>query len=130
MKFLGLLVLLLSGCATIISGTTDKVSVESNPPGAAFTIQNKAGVTVANGVTPASVTLKKGDGYFSDESYRVNYSLQDYYPQTGVVSASLNPWYFGNIVFGGFIGGLIVDPLTGGMWSLPEQTGSVLFHVQ
>jgi hypothetical protein len=34
------------------------------------------------------------------------------------VRAELSGWYFGNLVFGGIIGMLIVDPLTGSMWNL------------
>lgn len=131
MKVLGLLVLLLTGCATIVSGTTDKVSVDSVPSGVPFTIQNKEGHTVVQGVTPTQVYLKRGDGYFMDEVYKVNYSLKGYYPQTGVITASLNPWYFGNLLFGGIIvGGVIVDPLTGAMWSFPSKADTVLFPIQ
>jgi hypothetical protein len=34
------------------------------------------------------------------------------------VECSINGWYFGNIVFGGLIGFLIVDPVTGAMFKL------------
>jgi hypothetical protein len=30
----------------------------------------------------------------------------------------LSGWYFGNIIFGGLIGMVIVDPLTGSMWNI------------
>jgi hypothetical protein len=33
----------------------------------------------------------------------------------------LNKWYFGNILLGGVIGMLVVDPLTGAMYSLDED---------
>jgi hypothetical protein len=133
MKFLGLLVLLLivSGCATIISGTTDNVLVKSTPSGVPFTIQNKSGVTVVGGVTPTKVQLKRGDGYFNDEVYKVNYVIKGFYPQTSVIAASINPWYFGNLIFGGIIiGGIIIDPLTGAMWSFPSDTNILLFPIQ
>ena len=35
--------------------------------------------------------------------------------------AYLNGWYIGNVVFGGLIGLLIVDPETGAMWRLDEN---------
>jgi hypothetical protein len=36
--------------------------------------------------------------------------------------SSVSGWYFGNVVFGGLIGMLIVDPLTGAMYNLtPEK---------
>lgn len=128
MKYLSLLFVLLTGCATIITGSTDNVIINSNPSGVPFTIQNKQGVIVTSGVTPTTVILKKGDGYFDSQIYRVNYSLLGYYPQTTVLGSTLNPWYFGNLLFGGIIiGGVIVDPLTGAMWHLPKETNSILF---
>ncbi len=33
----------------------------------------------------------------------------------------MNGWYAGNIVFGGLIGILIVDPATGAMWDIKEN---------
>jgi len=33
----------------------------------------------------------------------------------------LSGWYWGNILFGGLIGVLIVDPITGKMWKLPTD---------
>jgi len=38
-----------------------------------------------------------------------------------VVRADIDGWYFANILFGGLIGMLIVDPITGKMWKLPPQ---------
>jgi hypothetical protein len=37
------------------------------------------------------------------------------------VDSRINGWYVGNIVFGGIIGSLIVDPLTGAMWALESE---------
>ena len=37
------------------------------------------------------------------------------------MSARLNAWYWGNILFGGLIGWLIVDPATGAMWKLKDE---------
>ena len=34
------------------------------------------------------------------------------------LDSSLSGWYFGNIIFGGLIGMLIVDPVTGAMYNL------------
>ena len=43
------------------------------------------------------------------------------------MSSRINGWYVGNIVFGGFIGWLIVDPLTGAMWTLDTEHVSGTF---
>lgn len=37
------------------------------------------------------------------------------------VSSSINRWQFEDILFGGLIDTLMVDPITGGMWTLEEK---------
>ena len=37
------------------------------------------------------------------------------------ITSSLDGWYFGNIIFGGVLGMLIVDPMTGAMYNLPAR---------
>ncbi|MCG2921469.1 hypothetical protein KZ305_25620, partial [Escherichia coli] len=47
--------------------------------------------------------------------------------QTMQVKSRLNGWYFGNIIFGGLIGILVVDPMTGAMFTLsPKDVNAVL----
>ena len=71
------------------------------------------------GATPTTLTLKAGAGFFNGETYTV--SAQD-----GSASATLESgvdgWYvLGNLVFGGLLGYLIIDPATGAMFTLPEE---------
>jgi hypothetical protein len=43
------------------------------------------------------------------------------------VEGQVNGWYFGNIIFGGLIGLLAVDPATGAMYTLqPRQVETTL----
>jgi hypothetical protein len=47
------------------------------------------------------------------------------------LDSSLSGWYFGNIIFGGLLGMLIVDPLTGAMYNLtPEKIEQPLSATQ
>lgn len=46
------------------------------------------------------------------------------------LQANLNPWYFGNLLFGGFIGFLIVDPATGAMWKIEDTMVSTTLAPQ
>ncbi len=39
--------------------------------------------------------------------------------------ATLNGWYFGNLLFGGLLGLLIIDPATGAMYKLKQQTAVI-----
>lgn len=78
------------------------------------------------GITPTTVTLNAGEAYFHAKSYNITFSKPGYAQQHAVVKASLSGWYFGNIIFGGLIGILIVDPITGKMWKLPQDVSANL----
>jgi len=110
--------MLSTGCATIVSKSTYPVMLNSNPSGASVTIKNKSGVAVQNVTTPATVMLKAGDGFFSKANYTLEFEKDGYSPYTTMLTASMDGWYIGNLVFGGLIGFLIVDPATGAMWKL------------
>ena len=43
-----------------------------------------------------------------------------------ILESEVDSWYFGNILFGGLIGMLIIDPATGAMWKLPENVSTDL----
>jgi len=113
---------LLCNCATIFGGASPKqVSLESNPPGANVTVTNKNGEQVFSGVTPVSAMLKRSSGYFSQAKYTAEFSKKNYQTRSAIIYGDINPWYFGNIIFGGLIGILIVDPATGAMWTLNDK---------
>ncbi|MBX3640455.1 MAG: PEGA domain-containing protein [Nitrosomonas sp.] len=119
----------LTGCATIMSTDSHNLPVRSSPNDAAITITDETGAEVYSGKTPTTVVLKKSNGnYFGKKSYKVVISKPGYSTQTIPITASANGWYmFGNLVFGGLIGYLIVDPLSGNMYKLsPENIDATL----
>ena len=72
-------------------------------------------------------TLKKGRGYFKPETYTLSFSKEGYKPVDITVRGSVNGWYFGNVIFGGLIGLLAVDPATGAMYTLqPKEVAATL----
>ena len=109
---------LLSSCASIFGKSSYPVSINSNPSGATVSITDKKGKEVYKGVSPATVTLKSGAGYFGKAEYQVKISSTGFAEQIIPVNYKLNGWYFGNLLLGGVIGMLIVDPVTGAMWKL------------
>ncbi len=117
---------MLAGCATIFNGSTQAVNFQSAPEGATLTITNAAGEKIHSGVTPAMVTLKRGAGYFKPETYTVTLSKEGFAPREIQITGTLGGWYFGNILFGGLIGMLAVDPVTGAMFNLPESVNKKL----
>ena len=115
-----LVVGVLAGCATIVSDSSYPLAVNSNPDGAYFTVTNRDGIEVNRGTTPLSVELKAGGGYFKGQTYTIVFSLDGYEEQTVSVRSTLDGWYWGNIIIGGLVGMLIIDPATGAMYKLPE----------
>ncbi|HET7118706.1 MAG TPA: PEGA domain-containing protein [Hanamia sp.] len=109
---------LFSGCATIFGRSSYPVSINTNPPGAAVSITNKKNKEVYKGTTPTTVRLKSHAGYFTRAEYQVKLSSPGYEEQIVPVYYKLNGWYFGNLLHGGLIGMLIIDPATGAMWKL------------
>jgi hypothetical protein len=112
----------MAGCASIVSKSNWPFSVDSNPSGARVSITNRKGVEVFKGRTPAAMRLKSGSAFFTKESYTILLSMPGYETRKINVECKLNGWYFGNVVFGGLIGLLIVDPATGAMYRL-DSTG-------
>jgi len=116
-----LAVSLLSACSSIISKSEYSVSINSSPNGANFVVTNRAGQKVHRGITPASVTLKSSAGYFKGENYTIVLNKDGFSAKTFMLASSLDGWYWGNILLGGAIGMLIVDPATGAMYNLPGR---------
>ena len=114
-------ILVFSSCASIVSKSNWPISIDSKPSGANVSIVNKKGVEVYNGRTPAALKLKSGSGFFSKESYTVSFSMNGYESKKVNLECKLNGWYFGNILLGGIIGMLIVDPATGAMYKLDSE---------
>jgi hypothetical protein len=112
---------LFTGCASIVDGGRKSVQINSNPAGAKVSIFDSAGKTVFTETTPATVRLKRNHGYFQGEDYRLSFELPGYYPAETHVKSVINGWYFGNIMFGGLIGLVIVDPATGANFTLAPR---------
>ncbi len=123
-----LAVLFLSGCATILSKSEWPVRIESTPEQADVTIIDISnGKKVFTGKTPTIVILSSKGGYFKGKTYRVEVSKEGYATQSIEIRSTINGWYIGNLLFGGLIGLLIVDPLTGAMWTLdPKDINLIL----
>lgn len=116
------MVLMLTGCASILGRSQYPVAISSRPAGASITVTNRAGETVYNGCTPASVTLKSGAGWFKGEDYAVTFNKSGYGSTRAYVHRGVSMWYaVGNLFIGGLVGWLIVDPATGAMWTLDPQ---------
>jgi len=121
---------LFSGCATIIKGSGPQgVHFKSEPADAKLTVIDlRNGNVMANVKTPQVVLLPKSAGYFKYAKYNATFEKEGYDKKDVNLESDVTPWYIaGNIVFGGLIGWLIVDPASGGMWNFnPEQVSVLL----
>jgi hypothetical protein len=121
----------LVGCASIISGGAKKITLNTTPPGAKVTIYDKSGKVISTNQTPAIVSLDRSQGYFRGQEYRIVIEKPGFKPSELRVRSTINGWYFGNIFFGGLIGMIIVDPLTGAMFTLsPDHIEQTLTPAQ
>ncbi len=107
-------------CASIVSKSYYPLSINSTPSEANFTVLNNKGQVFFTGKTPQVLELKASSGYFKKATYMVRFELDGYDSKIIPVTSTLDGWYFGNILFGGFIGLLIVDPATGAMFKLNQ----------
>jgi hypothetical protein len=103
------------GCASIISGRSADVAINSSPPDAEVSIRDDQGRMVAAARTPAVVSLKRGDGFLKKANYTATIEKPGYSTAHVPIESRLNPWLLGNVFFGGVVG-LVVDPYTGAMW--------------
>ncbi|WP_448790607.1 hypothetical protein [Bacteroides graminisolvens] len=115
------IIILGSSCASIVSKSKYPITINSRPSDAKITITDKKGVTVFSGLTPAMLKLDAGAGFFSKARYQVTFEKDGYVSRTVPVNFKLDGWYFGNILFGGLIGMLIVDPATGAMYKIDTE---------
>jgi hypothetical protein len=106
---------LLSACASIVSGTKQQVSLQSTPDGATVSVDGQQ-----LGSTPITTELRRKD------EHTVRIELPGYQPYELTLTKHTNGWVFGNIVFGGLIG-VIIDASNGAMYKLePAQVAATL----
>lgn len=115
------LTLTTQSCASIVSRSKYDVTINSVPTQSIVRVLNRKGVEVAAGQTPVTLRLKASEGFFRPAKYTLVFTKEGYEEKHFPIKASLKPWYFGNLIFGGIIGFLIVDPATGAMWKINDE---------
>jgi len=111
----------LYSCASIVSKSNWPVSIRSTPAGATVTVTNRNGTEVYKGTTPSTIMLKSGSGFFKKESYQISFELEGYAVRKVPLECRINGWYWGNLLLGGILGMLIIDPATGAMYKIDDM---------
>lgn len=123
----------MSSCASVMSGPNQKISLESTPSGANVKIVNRDGDQVANVTTPTTVSLRRGAGYFRAARYVATFEKEGYMTEkVPIVNDGVGNWWtMGNLLIGGLIGILIIDPATGAMYVLdPDEINQTLTPIK
>jgi hypothetical protein len=108
-----------TACSSIVHSGNRNITVNSDPTGAKVTVfKNGRTEAVHSGTTPITLSLDPKGGYFKGQAYTLKFELTGYKATEIQLRPEMSGWYFGNIVFGGLIGMIVVDPLTGSMWNL------------
>lgn len=106
------------GCASIVHGGNRTITINTVPAGAKASISKTTGEVVTVQTTPCTVALDPRRGYFKGQGYTLKLELAGYQTAEVQLQTTLSGWYFGNILLGGLIGMLAVDPVTGSMWNI------------
>lgn len=103
------IVMLASGCATVVKGKSQTLTVTTDPEGATCTMSRKGEVIGAINPTPGSLQVDK-----SSMDLELNCRKQGYLDTESRIDATVQGWTFGNIILGGIIG-VVVDAGSGAM---------------
>ena len=117
--------LLSTGCASIVSKSKYPVAVTTEPSLAKIEIKDQDGIVRFAGTSPATAVLDAGQSYFTRARYTVTASKDGYHPATLPIQNSIDGWYWANLLVGGLIGMLIVDPITGAMFEIDTPVANL-----
>lgn len=89
----------LPACATVTTGTTQSLSVITDPPGAACRLERGGSAIGIVNPTPGTVQVSR-----SMHDIQVQCRRPGYQPALATVSSQFEPLFLGNILIGGLIG--------------------------
>lgn len=122
------------GCASIFNGGNRQISIATQPPGATASVRKSGGNimdVVAVEKTPCKISLDPKKDYFEGQSYTLRLELPGYKVTEVELTPKMSGWYWGNLMLGGLVGMLAVDPATGAMWNIaPDKINRKLVSGQ
>lgn len=117
------LVLSLTGCATITTGSGQAIAVNTDPEGADCTLTRDGVVLARVNPTPGSIHVEK-----SSTDLTVLCRRDGYQETGGKIGSEFQPATLGNIILGGIVG-VVVDAASGAMTKYPTAVTFKLIPV-
>lgn len=113
--------ILLASCASMFGDANPHVQINTFPTEADLVITNvNTKEVVFKGKTPALVKLPTSDGYFEKAKYSLSFTDKQGNNRVYSLRPTVHGAYWLNLIMGGLLGMLIIDPLTGAMYTLPN----------
>lgn len=109
-----LLISCISGCATIVSGSAQKLTFDSDPQGAVVTLIGKTKVREI-GRTPLTIEVPRR------KFQQISLDAEGYESRTLDLTTTLNGWFWGNLVIGGLPGSTTDASSGGSVEYAPQQ---------
>ena len=103
------------GCATLTKGSTQTVTVNTDPPGGSCTLSREGKEVAVINPTPGSIAVEKASASLS-----VLCRKSGYQDSAGSFASEFQSMTFGNILFGGVIG-IVVDAASGAINKYPDM---------
>jgi len=107
-----------SGCASIMNGSTQTVFLDSRPRGATVMVNE-----MPRGKTPVTVDLPRNRDQIA------KFQLDGCEDQLVKITSGMSGWFCGNCLFGGPIG-MVVDLATGSMYTLSPDKVTITLKCQ
>ncbi len=101
----------LSGCAAIFDGTSQTITVNTNPPGAHCTFNRQGAVVASIMATPAAATVQKTKHDLMVICDKDGFAQATYLNHSGVAGAAMAD----------VLGGVLTGPLA---WAVDSSTGA------
>lgn len=105
----------LSACASIVEGTDQTVTVDTDPSGAKCDLKRNSETIAVINPTPGSITIDK-----SKDNVSVLCEKDGYQSSSGSLASEFQGMTFGNILFGGLVG-VAIDASSGAMNEYPSS---------
>jgi hypothetical protein len=117
-------VLVLSGCASMFGGGGNELEIYSEQSGARVVVFDRSGNVIKESITPATIVMK------GKSPFKIEVSKDGYLPKTVEVKKGFNHNYWWNIpgtLIGVGVIGLVLDPIIGSTTKItPRKVNAIL----